>query len=127
MPFDLDATTHVFQKVPDGGLQQVVSDHGDAVQIDLIRKHLREEALRFSSGDFHDPQMIHGEAMPGIHDLMTGHERLSIEYADVPLGGQITYSTAEQELVSAVHAWFDAQLLDHGAHAQATVPGEPHH
>ena len=122
MPFDLDATTHVFEKVEDGGIQQVVSDEDDPTQIALIREHLREEAGRFSAGDFHDPEMIHGEGMPGLHDLVTGHEKLSIAYIDLPSGGQITYSTDDPDLVSALHAWFDAQLSDHGAHAQGERP-----
>jgi len=28
---------------------------------------LAEEAQRFSQVDFHDPQMIHGEDMAGLH------------------------------------------------------------
>ena len=122
MPFDLERTTHVFRKVPEGGVQQVVSDDGDPGQIELIRDHLREEATRFASGDFHDPEMIHGEEMPGLHDLVTGHESLSIEYVDLPMGGQITYSTTEADLIAALHAWFDAQLSDHGAHARGSEP-----
>ena len=40
MPFDLERTTHIFEKLENGGLQQVVSDDGDAEQIALIRMHL---------------------------------------------------------------------------------------
>lgn len=119
MPFDLDASTHVFEKTANGGLQQVVSDTQDAEQIALIRDHLREEAERFAAGDFHDPAMIHGEAMPGLHDLVMGHEGLTIEYGEVEAGGQIRYSSDDPDLVAALHAWFDAQLRDHGEHAQA--------
>ena len=119
MPFDLDATTHVFEKTPEGGLQQVVSDTNDPEQILLIRQHLQEEATRFASGDFHDPAMIHGEEMPGLHDLVMGHERLAIEYGELPDGAQIRYSSGDPELVTALHMWFDAQLADHGQHAQA--------
>ena len=48
MPFDLERTTHIFKKMDNGGLQQVVSDDGDAVQIELIQAHLAEEAGRAS-------------------------------------------------------------------------------
>ena len=65
MPFDLERTTHTFEPLPDGGLQTVLSDDGDAGQIALIRSHLAEEAERFAAGDFHDPSMIHGEDMAG--------------------------------------------------------------
>ncbi|MGI9627736.1 MAG: aspartate carbamoyltransferase [Longimicrobiales bacterium] len=119
MPFDLDATTHVFEKTANGGLQQVVSDEADPNQIALIRDHLQEEAGRFASGDFHDPAMIHGEGMPGLHALVVGHERLVIKYDEIVNGAQITYSTEDAELVTGLHEWFDAQVSDHGDHAQS--------
>ena len=52
MPFDLERTTHIFEKLDNGGLQQVISDDGDDEQIELIQIHLAEEAERFSKGDF---------------------------------------------------------------------------
>lgn len=39
MPFDLERTTHIFKKLDNGGLQQVISDDGDTAQIELIRAH----------------------------------------------------------------------------------------
>jgi hypothetical protein len=121
MPFDLESTTHVFEKLADGGLQTVVADEDDAEQVALIRAHLSEEAERFSRGDFHDPAMIHGDDMAGLHALVMGHERLRITYGDVERGGEIRYASDDPELIAALHAWFDAQLSDHGEHAQ------PHH
>ncbi|HSG48116.1 MAG TPA: hypothetical protein VLA43_09910 [Longimicrobiales bacterium] len=118
MPFDLDATTHVFEKLPDGGLQTVVADTDDAGQIALIRGHLAEEAERFARGDFHDPAMIHGDDMPGLHALVVGHEGLEITYAEVERGAEIRFRSQDPALVEALHQWFDAQLMDHGAHAE---------
>jgi hypothetical protein len=118
MPFDLDATTHVFQKLEDGGLQSVMADEEDAEQVSLIRAHLAAEAERFARGDFHDPAMIHGADMPGLHALMMGHERLEIVYREIERGGEIRYASADSSLVAAIHQWFDAQLTDHGEHAQ---------
>ena len=122
MPFDLERTTHIFEKRDNGGLQQVISDDGDAAQIELIRAHLTEEAERFSQGDFHDPQMIHGENMAGVHQLITGYQRLDLEYSNLENGAQILYTTTDAELVTALHTWFDAQVSDHGAHAQDDRP-----
>lgn len=48
MPFDLERTTHRFEKLADGGVQTVVSDDGDRKEIGLVRAHLRKEA-RLSS------------------------------------------------------------------------------
>ena len=118
MPFDLERTTHFFETIESGGLQQMVSDSDDAEQIERIRQHLSEEAERFARGDFHDPEMIHGEDMAGLHELVVGHERISIQYSEIDRGAQILYATEDPELVTAIQAWFDAQLRDHRDHAQ---------
>lgn len=119
MPFDLDATTHVFEKLDDGGLQTVVADSDDPEQVALIRAHLTEEAERFARGDFHDPAMIHGDDMPGLHALVTGHDRLEITYREIERGAEIRYGSDDPALVTAIHEWFGAQLSDHGEHATA--------
>ena len=118
MPFDLERTTHIFDKLPDGGRQQVLSDDGDTAQIALIQTHLMEEAERFSRGDFHDPQMIHGDHMAGLHELMMGHDRIRIDYSPLPEGAEILYTTDDPDMVTAIHNWFDAQVSDHGRHAE---------
>lgn len=117
MPFDLERSTHFFEKTDDGGLQQVVSDDNDPQQIQRIREHLDEEAERFARGDFHDPAMIHGQDMPGLHELVMGHERMSVTYRDIDRGGEIRYQTLDPALIAGIHQWFDAQLSDHGHHA----------
>jgi hypothetical protein len=104
MPFDLEQTTHIFTKRDDGGLQQVIADDpADLDQIELIRSHLAEEAERFRQGDFHDPAMIHGQDMAGLHQLVTGAGRITITYSELPDGAQILYETDDPELVTAVH------------------------
>lgn len=118
MPFDLELTTHIFENIDNGGRQQVIANDPDAVeQIVLIREHLAEEAQRFAKGDFHDPSTIHGEHMAGMHDLVMNADQIRIEYAELPDGAQILYTTDSPELVTAIHQWFEAQLADHGRHA----------
>lgn len=118
MPFDLERTTHRFEKSADGGLQTVVSDDEDPKQIDLIRAHLRKEARLFRAGVFTDPVTIHGPDMPGVADLRAGAARIDVAYSDVPTGARLRYRTGDAELVDAIHRWFDAQTADHGAHAE---------
>jgi len=118
MPFDLEATTHIFEKLTDGGLQQVVADSDEPTQIRLIREHLKDISVRFASGNFHDPTMIHGAAMPGLHELVMGYKQITISFDEIETGAEIRYSTENPKLVSAIHAWFDAQVSDHGDHAQ---------
>ena len=118
MPFDQRRTTHVFHSTVTGGVQRVVAkDAGDGEQIRLVRGHLRKEAARFRAGNFSDPMAIHGMTMPGLAALRRGAARVAVTYSTVPRGAQITYTTAEPELVTALHDWFDAQLMDHGANA----------
>ncbi len=101
MPFDLEATTHIFEKSEQGGLQQVIA----------------KDAQRFQQGDFHDPAQIHNMDMPGLHELMMGAKQINIAYSELPNGAQITYTTTAPALITALHDWFDAQVADHGQHA----------
>lgn len=119
MPFDLEQTTHVFTPRDDGGLQQVVAKEGaDSEQIDLIRAHLLAEAENFRAGNFSDPSKIHGEEMPGLATLQAHNGRIEVHYSKLPDGAQLEYSTDDQQLIEALHLWFEAQVMDHGAHAQ---------
>ena len=118
MPFDLDRTTHQFRKTDSGGVQTVVADDPrDTTQINLIREHLRDEADRFRRGDFADPTQIHGEAMPGLDALRNHVGGITVDYETTPDGARITYTTTDEPLIVALHAWFDAQVSDHGQHA----------
>ena len=121
MPFDLKATTHVFTKTNQGGVQSVVAKNpGDTAQVDLIRKHLKHIQTQFAKRDFSDPSHIHGEEMPGLRQIEEAKSgQIKMTYANLPAGAKVTYSTSEPGLVKALHAWFDAQLSDHGADAMA--------
>jgi hypothetical protein len=118
MPFDLEQTTHVFQKLDDGGLQKVVvKDPSNKKQIALIQTHLKEESEKFRKGDFSDPAKIHGEDMPGLAELKTGARKIDVRYTALPDGAEIRYSAKDPKIVTALHQWFSAQLSDHGRHA----------
>ena len=126
MPFDRVATLHVFTKTPEGGVQRVVARRaGDATQVRLVRRHLREIRAQFLKGDFSAPAHIHGDAMPGLAALQAaGPGKIAIDYREVSAGAQLTYRTKDENLAQALHEWFDAQLSDHGADAMA---GSMHH
>jgi hypothetical protein len=118
MPFDLDKTTHIFQKTDNGGVQQVIAkDAKDGKNISLIREHLKEEADNFQRGDYSDPAFIHGMNMAGLSDLSNAYKKITITFKELPNGAQITYLTDDPELVNAIHHWFTAQTMDHGADA----------
>lgn len=119
MPFSLAATTHVFSKTAEGGVQQVVAKRAtDAAQVHLARGHLQEIREQFLKGDFSGPSHIHGQDMPGLAELKEAKVgQIAIDYQDIKGGGQLTYRTADASLVAALHTWFDAQLADHGKDA----------
>lgn len=121
MPFDLEKTLHVFTKTEHGGLQQVTAkDAADRDQIGLIRRHLQDLAVRFGRGDFSGPAAIHGDAMPGLARLRAAQPgELTVIYGELADGAELRYSSRSPESVGAIHDFFDAQLSDHGGHAQA--------
>lgn len=104
MPFDLNTTTHTFERVADGGVQTVTADDPtDVEQIALIRTHLQEETTRFRQGDFSDPAQIHGEDMPGLADLQAGADRIAVEYHELPDGARMSYRTGIHRNSSRAH------------------------
>jgi len=56
--------------------------------------------------------------MPGLAVLERHASRVDVNYADVALGGRITYVSGDREVVRALHDWFAAQVHDHGEHAR---------
>jgi hypothetical protein len=121
MPFDLKATTHVFTKTPDGGVQRVVAKNpADKHQIELIRSHLRVIEKQFEKGNFSAPASIHGNEMPGLSELRTAKPgQIDVAYRDIKAGGEIKYATRVPALIDTLHRWIDAQLADHGPDAMA--------
>jgi hypothetical protein len=121
MPFDMNATTHIFTKTPEGGVQRVVvKSPGDTKQTALIRLHLKDIEDRFARGDFGAPTDVHGAEMPGLAALKAAVPgELHVRYRDLQSGAEIQYSSDDPKLVSALHEWFDAQVADHGTDAMA--------
>ena len=118
MPFDLTKTTHVFKMTVTGGLQQVIAkDPADTAQIALIQQHVQHEVALFRLGDFSDPTALHGGNLPGVPELKASVAQIGIDYAALPNGAQITFTTRDLNLVTAIHQWFGAQLSDHGQDA----------
>jgi len=119
MPFDLNRTTHVFAKTAAGGVESVlIKRKADREQLPLIRAHLRKEQRLFSRGDFRDPMATHGMRMPGLDTLRRQASQITITYRTLARGAQLRYTTKNKAVRKALHEWFDAQLMDHGADAR---------
>jgi hypothetical protein len=129
MPFSLAATTHIFTKTAQGGVQQVVVKRaGDAEQVTLTRQHLQEIRAQFLQGDYSGPSRIHGQDMPGLAELKAAAPgQIAIAYKDIAGGAELAYTTTHPALVAALHRWFDAQLADHGKDAMAGHRGHGGH
>lgn len=120
MPFAMDKTVHVFRMTEFGGVLKVLARDQDASdQIELVRRHLTHEAMRFRQGDFGDPETLHGTEMPGLPELRANHERIEVSYRKLPAGAEITFRTEDLTTLTAIHRWFGAQLSEHGADARA--------
>jgi hypothetical protein len=119
MPFSLPATTHIFTKKADGGVQRVIAKTAsDTAQVKLIRQHLQEIREQFLRGDFSGPGHIHGQDMPGLAEMREARPgQIKITYEETEGGAQLVYMTKEATLIAALHRWFDAQLSDHGKDA----------
>src|ERR1700733_5715106 len=119
MPFSHMATLHVFAKTDDGGtLRLIVRDPADTQQIQMVRAHLRDMRERFEKGDYSGPSHIHGDAMPGLAELKAAKPgQIAVSYQDVADGAELEYRTSDPKLITALHAWIDAQLSDHGKDA----------
>jgi hypothetical protein len=119
MPFDLDATTHRFEPTETGLIQMVTADDPqDGGQIALIREHLEDEASRFAAGDFDDPAAIHGDDMPGLTTLRDGAAEIDIQLEQLDDGARLVYTANDPRLIEALHQWAEAQVSDHGDHAE---------
>ena len=86
-----------------------------------MRRHLAREAKLFERGVFADPAQVHGHEMPGVAELEAGAARIDVRYERVPRGGRISYATSDPALVSAIHAWFRAQVMDRGRRAEGDL------
>jgi hypothetical protein len=119
MPFDLERTTHIFEPRDYGGVQTVIADDpADRDQIRLVRQHLKAEADAFARGDFSDPANIHGDEMPGLRKLEENYAAIEVTFELTAGGARITYRSTDPEVVEALHDWFEAQVSDHGSHAE---------
>jgi hypothetical protein len=124
MPFSLDKTVHSFDKTANGGVQRVRVRGEAPEQVAMIRSHLREIAASFTARNFDKPAHIHGADMPGLAAMKAARPgELGVRYRELDDGAEIAYSGRTPQLVAAIHAWFDAQLGDHGRDAVTATIG----
>lgn len=73
--------------------------------------------MQFQARDFVDPAALHGADMPSLPQLQAGAAQITVTYTALSSGAQLTYTTSDPQLITALHQWFGAQLSDHGQDA----------
>ncbi|HLV26066.1 MAG TPA: hypothetical protein VKZ41_07110 [Gemmatimonadales bacterium] len=115
MGVDQYASRHLFDALPDGGRIELQQEAGDAEAVETIRKHLREIAVQFKSGDFRLPSFVHDHEVPGTKVMTEKQSLITYTYSDLPAGGQVRITTEDEEAIRAIHEFMEFQRQDHRA------------
>lgn len=116
MGVDQDTSKHVFEDLPDGG--RVVLDWptaADSAQVASIRRHMREVAADFTSGNFAKPFAVHAQVVPGTAVMAAKRAVIRYETADRERGAEVRIRSADADAVKAVHEFLAFQRNDHRA------------
>ena len=113
MGVDQYTSVHQFEDLPDGGriaLQRAVADTDGVIQ---IRKHFQEIGEAFRQGDFRAPGLVHATAVPGIEVMMAKRAALRIVMRDLPGGGEMRITSADPDVIRAIHEFLEFQRTEH--------------
>lgn len=122
MGFDQDKTTHHFWLTPEGGLIQVeTNDAADTTSRDLIRSHLKTISTEFAKGDFNAPLMTHNETPPGVATMQRMKSAITYVFEERPRGAVVRISSANDEVVKALHEFLRYQIKEHATGDPTTV------
>jgi hypothetical protein len=123
MGFDQGATTHHFRLYADGGAIEVaVNDPDDTTDREAIRSHLPHIAMMFGSGNFEAPMLVHDSShVPGTAVMAERRDRIRYTYVETPDGGRVDIVTADQQALTAVHAFLAYQIAEHKTGDPTTV------
>jgi hypothetical protein len=114
MGFPHDKTTHHFRLLSDGGAIEVtVNDAYDAENLGMIRMHLKHITAMFSNGDFSIPMFVHSEVPPGVAEMKDRRTEITYTFEELPTGGRVRITTANHDVLNAVHDFLTFQIQDH--------------
>jgi hypothetical protein len=115
MGVDQYTSTHHFDPLPDGGTIQLVRDVDDTAGVATIRKHIRDIARAFASGDFTTPEFVHMQTVPGTKVMAEKKTAISYTPRDIPRGAELRITTKDPEALKAVHDFLAFQKHEHHA------------
>jgi hypothetical protein len=113
MGVDQYMSAHRFDVLSDGGrieLQRVVDDSAGTAQ---IRRHLREIARAFATGDFGTPSFVHLRQVPGTAVMAERRSAIHYDVRDLPRGAELRITTRDSAAVAAIHEFMMFQRMDH--------------
>ncbi len=125
MGFSQQKTAHHFELTAGGGTITVtVLDSSDVESRDQVREHLRALGPRFASGDFRQPEAIHGLTPPGAEVMIELAGEITYRYEELERGGRLVLETSNSEARAAIHDFLRFQIDDHETGDPLIVGGQ---
>ena len=115
MGVDQYTSTHKFDALPDGGRIELQRNEDDDEGTRTIRKHMREIAAMFGSGDFSTPASVHMKAVPGVKVLAERKSKIEYTVTDLPRGAELRIRTRDKQALQAIREFMAFQRQDHHA------------
>ena len=115
MGVDQYTSTHRFDALADGGRIELQRDDDDSAGVAQIRKHLREIAAAFKSGDFTTPAFVHLKEVPGTRVMAARRSQITYTFKPLPRGGEVRIFTTDPEALKAIAEFMAFQRGDHRA------------
>jgi hypothetical protein len=115
MGVDQQTSVHAFEALPNGGLIELQRASDDSAGMRTIRAHLRAIAQAFSQGDFSSPTYIHLTSVPGARVMADRRQAIRYDYRDLPRGGALRISTADNVARKAIWEFVAYQRNEHMA------------
>lgn len=114
MGFSHETTKHTFRLTKGGGAIEVrATDPKDAESIARIRTHLADIAKRFPTGDFAQPEEIHGRKPDGTDVMQELRTAIDWRYEPIERGGRVVIATKDTRALDAIHRFLRFQISDH--------------
>lgn len=117
MGVDQYKSTHHFTPAPNGGTIELLMISDDSAGTVQIRRHLREIAHAFGTGDFSTPMFVHMRTVPGTAEMAAKRSVISYHVTDEPRGGRVDIRSTDSAAVRAIHDFLAFQRSDHHASA----------
>jgi hypothetical protein len=113
MGVDQYTSTHRFDALPDGGRIELQRDGDDTEGVAQVRKHMREIAAAFATGDFDIPMFVHMQAVPGTRVMRERAQMIRYTVQDLPRGAAVRLTTSDPQALAAIREFMAFQRRDH--------------